>query len=82
MSSHKHFENEEHNADYDHEAFLGDEAKAFDQLSPEESKERLGYVKTFGLYFQFSKNDQEFFNPGKLWTKLTVMLMVKFPRKN
>lgn len=32
----------EHNPDYDHEAFLGEEAaKTFDQLSPEESKERL-----------------------------------------
>lgn len=29
--------------DYDHEAFLGqEEAKTFDQLTPEESKERLG----------------------------------------
>lgn len=28
---------------YDHEAFLGkDEAKTFDQLTPEESKDRLG----------------------------------------
>ncbi len=28
---------------YDHEAFLGkEEAKTFDQLSPEESKEKLG----------------------------------------
>merc|ERR1711936_452254 len=33
----------EHNPEYDHEAFLGkDEAKAFDELSPEESKEKLG----------------------------------------
>lgn len=31
------------NFDYDHEAFLGqEEAKSFDQLTPEESKERLG----------------------------------------
>ena len=35
----------EHNADFDHEAFLGNEQKAtFDQLSPEESLRRLGYV--------------------------------------
>lgn len=33
----------EHNPDYDHEAFLGkDEAKTFDQLTPDESKDRLG----------------------------------------
>jgi len=35
----------EHNNDYDHEAFLGhEEAKNFDELSPEESKERLGMM--------------------------------------
>ena len=34
---------DQENFDYDHEAFLGqDEAKTFDQLTPEESKERLG----------------------------------------
>ena len=39
----KHYEGEEHNAEYDHEAFLGkDEAKEFDELTPEESKKRLG----------------------------------------
>ncbi|XP_070610609.1 calumenin isoform X2 [Erythrolamprus reginae] len=33
------------NFDYDHDAFLGvDEAKTFDQLTPEESKERLGAI--------------------------------------
>jgi calumenin len=32
----------EHEAKYDHEAFLGkDEAKEFDELTPEKSKERL-----------------------------------------
>ncbi|XP_010224301.1 PREDICTED: calumenin, partial [Tinamus guttatus] len=31
--------------DYDHDAFLGaDEAKSFEQLTPEESKERLGMI--------------------------------------
>ncbi|CAM4483363.1 unnamed protein product [Eretmochelys imbricata] len=33
------------NFEYDHDAFLGaDEAKTFDQLTPEESKERLGKI--------------------------------------
>ena len=42
LSDEEHFaEGEDHNPDYDHEAFLGDEAKEFDELSPEESKERL-----------------------------------------
>lgn len=42
LSSKEHHDDE--NFDYDHEAFLGqDEAKTFDQLTPEESKERLGY---------------------------------------
>ncbi|XP_056333780.1 calumenin-B [Danio aesculapii] len=36
---------DEENFDYDHEAFLGqEEAKTFDQLTPEESKERLGKI--------------------------------------
>lgn len=45
-SEHKsHFDGEHHNAQYDHEAFLGkDEAKTFDQLTPEESKRRLGII--------------------------------------
>lgn len=44
LSDKEHFENEHHNPQYDHEAFLGEEAKTFDQLPPEESKRRLGYV--------------------------------------
>lgn len=44
LSDKEHFENEHHNPEYDHEAFLGEEAKTFDQLTPEESKRRLGYV--------------------------------------
>jgi len=36
---------EDHNADYDHDAFLGrDAAQTFDELSPEESQERLGKI--------------------------------------
>ncbi|EDW18110.2 calumenin-B [Drosophila mojavensis] len=41
----KHFEGGEHNTQFDHEAFLGaDEAKKFDELTPEESKRRLGLI--------------------------------------
>ena len=40
-----HFANGQHNHQYDHEQFLGeDEAKTFDQLPPEESKRRLGLI--------------------------------------
>ncbi|XP_017138812.1 calumenin [Drosophila miranda] len=40
-----HFDGAEHNSQYDHEAFLGpDESKKFDNLSPEESKRRLGVI--------------------------------------
>lgn len=47
LSDAEHFKNEHHNKQFDHEAFLGeDQAKTFDQLSPEESKRRLGYVHT------------------------------------
>lgn len=41
-SDQEHFQNEHHNPQYDHEAFLGQEAKTFDELPPEESRRRLG----------------------------------------
>ncbi|KAF8774001.1 Calumenin like protein [Argiope bruennichi] len=46
LSDEKHYgENEAHNTQYDHEAFLGEEeARKFDELSPEESKERLAKI--------------------------------------
>ncbi|XP_071452489.1 calumenin-A [Hetaerina americana] len=44
LSDKEHYANEEHNPEYDHEAFLGEEAKTFDQLTPEESKNRLGLI--------------------------------------
>lgn len=40
----QHFQNDEHNKQYDHEAFLGEDAKTFDQLEPEESRRRLGII--------------------------------------
>lgn len=43
LSHSSHFQDEQHNSQYDHEAFLGeDQAKTFDQLPPEESRRRLG----------------------------------------
>lgn len=40
-----HLHDDTHGYQYDHEAFLGkEEAKTFDQLTPEESKERLGKI--------------------------------------
>jgi len=43
LSGEKHFDGDEHNAEYDHEAFVGkDDAKVYDQLSPDESQKRLG----------------------------------------
>ena len=45
LSDALHEENGEHNDEYDHEAFLGrEESKTFDQLTPEESRERLGFI--------------------------------------
>ncbi|KAJ8298935.1 hypothetical protein KUTeg_022995 [Tegillarca granosa] len=45
LSEQEHGEDDDHNNEYDHEAFLGKEdAKTFDQLTPEESKERLGII--------------------------------------
>jgi len=49
LSKEKHYggEDHDHNPEYDHEAFLGkDEARSFEELTPEESKKRLG--KLFG----------------------------------
>lgn len=43
LSDKEHFDKDgKHNEEYDHEAFLGKEKKSFDQLTPEESKEKLG----------------------------------------
>lgn len=43
LSHVKHFQDDTHNPQYDHDAFLGeDQAKTFDQLAPEESRRRLG----------------------------------------
>ena len=45
LSEEEHYpgDGHDHNAQYDHEAFLGKEqAERFDQLSPEEAKRRLG----------------------------------------
>ncbi|KYN06652.1 PREDICTED: calumenin-B [Cyphomyrmex costatus] len=39
-----HYVHSQHNPAYDHEAFLGEEAKTFDQLTPEESTRRLGII--------------------------------------
>ena len=59
LSDQMHEENGEHNNDYDHEAFLGrEEAKTFDQLTPEESKERLGYVTILINLHTFLKTRQ------------------------
>ncbi|XP_041973241.1 calumenin-B isoform X2 [Aricia agestis] len=45
LSGAEHYKNEEHNNQFDHDAFLGeDQAKTFDQLPPEESKRRLGLI--------------------------------------
>ena len=37
----EHFPEGEHDEEYDHEAFLGDQKEEFDELSPEEAKKRL-----------------------------------------
>lgn len=43
LSDHVH--DDAHGFQYDHEAFLGkEEAKTFDQLTPEESKDKLAWV--------------------------------------
>jgi len=51
LSDADHFVDGEHNSVYDHEAFLGDEATQFDELSPSESRRRLGWVWLIHLDF-------------------------------
>lgn len=42
LSDLEHGQDEDHNKEYDHEAFLGkEEAHKYDELTPEESKARL-----------------------------------------
>lgn len=42
LSDEEHFMDDDHNTQYDHEAFLGkDEADRFDQLPPAEARRRL-----------------------------------------
>ncbi|XP_055846712.1 calumenin-B [Episyrphus balteatus] len=69
-SAHKsHFDGEQHNTQYDHEAFLGeDEAKQFDTLSPEESKRRLGLI-----YDKIDDDKDGFINLSELkkWIQFT-----------
>jgi len=51
LSGEKHYEGEEHNAEYDHDAFVGtEEAKTFDDLTPEESQKRLRSVLSLLLH--------------------------------
>uniref|UniRef100_A0A224XN57 Reticulocalbin-3 n=1 Tax=Panstrongylus lignarius TaxID=156445 RepID=A0A224XN57_9HEMI len=44
LSNYQHYDGDHHNTEYDHEAFLGEDAKTFDQLSPDESRRRLGSI--------------------------------------
>ena len=48
LSDLEHGDDGDHNKEYDHEAFLGkEEAQKYDELTPEQSKERLEYVGFF-----------------------------------
>ncbi|CAG9857216.1 unnamed protein product [Phyllotreta striolata] len=69
LSDKEHFENEHHNPEYDHEAFLGPkDAKTFDQLPPEESKRRLGVI-----FDKIDSNNDGFINREELkdWIRFT-----------
>ncbi|XP_033217446.1 calumenin isoform X2 [Belonocnema kinseyi] len=68
LSDQEHYVNSHHNPEYDHEAFLGEEAKTFDQLSPEESTRRLGLIVD-----KIDKDRNGFVNQEELkdWIKYT-----------
>lgn len=45
LSGEKHFEGDDHNSEYDHEAFVGrEEAHVYDEMTQEESQKRLRLV--------------------------------------
>jgi len=65
-----HFDpNGEHNDEFDHEAFLGDDADEFRYLSPEESKEKLSKI-----FEKIDKNNDTFVDVMELtnWIKNTA----------
>ncbi|XP_006815661.1 calumenin-like isoform X2 [Saccoglossus kowalevskii] len=69
LSDKDHYDGDLHNPDYDHEAFLGqDGASEFDELSPEESKTRLGQI-----YDKIDKDNDGFVTDEELkdWIKYT-----------
>nr|CAD7200967.1 unnamed protein product [Timema douglasi]CAD7573722.1 unnamed protein product [Timema californicum] len=68
LSDQEHYQHEEHNAQYDHEAFLGEDAKTFDQLTPEESRRRLGLIVD-----KIDKDEDGFVNQEELkdWIQFT-----------
>ncbi|XP_015928979.1 calumenin-A [Parasteatoda tepidariorum] len=72
LSNQEHYgDNEVHNKEYDHEAFLGEEeARKFEQLTPEESKERLGKIVD-----KIDKDKDSFVSESELkeWIKYTQM---------
>jgi Ca2+-binding EF-hand superfamily protein len=68
LSDADHFIEGEHNSVYDHEAFLGDEATQFDELSPSESRRRLGLI-----FDKIDTNKDGFMEPTELkkWIQWT-----------
>jgi len=70
LNEESHFDpNGEHNDEYDHEAFLGDEAEEFQHLTPEESKEKLGKI-----IYKIDMNNDTFVDVNELtvWIKDTA----------
>lgn len=74
LSDQEHYVNSHHNPEYDHEAFLGEDAKTFDQLSPEESTRRLGLIVD-----KIDKDKDGFVNQEELkdWIKYTQQRYIR-----
>jgi len=68
LSEQEHYTNDHHNKQYDHEAFLGEEAKTFDQLPPEESRRRLSIIVD---KIDFNKDNIVSLEELKDWIKFT-----------
>ncbi|XP_050442732.1 calumenin-like [Adelges cooleyi] len=62
----QHFRGEEHDPNYDHEAFLGQEAEEFDNLTQQESQRRLGLIVN-----KIDKNNDGFVTKDELKNWIT-----------
>lgn len=97
LSEQEHYNKDgQHNTEYDHEAFLGKQKKTFDQLTLEESKERLGKIvdkidkdkdgkitkEELGEWIKFTKDQHNEETIDKKWKDVIARLQKVMSRKD